>query len=176
MTHSLSYRVYKKLQNIYVNSKIVNCFSIFLSCLFKIFLNSKVFAFFTIDKEGRIFQESFLFKGFCKIINVFLRGFERLSCVRGMVSESFFVGLFDDIFDKKERTAIRTIYLLIFFSLLFNMIIKIIKGSFILLANKVFILLMIVSILLYVLKIDYKVILKESKVIKIIDKILNDEN
>ena len=176
MTHSLCYRIYKGIEKIYVNSKIVNCFSKVLSYLFTILISSKLFAFFTIDQNGVIFQESFLFKGLNKIANIFQWTFGKISCLQGMIDESFLVGLFKGILEKKEKAAINTVYLLIALSLLFNIMIKIATGSFILGANKGFILFMIGSILLYVLKIDYKTIIKKSKVIRTIDKILNDKN
>ncbi|QEK11451.1 hypothetical protein FQB35_03165 [Crassaminicella thermophila] len=120
MTHSLCYRIYKRIQNIYGNSNIVKGFSKFLSALFIVFINSRIFTFFTKNNE-QMLRESILIKGVFKIINMGLKIFEKIPSIQRIIENSFFANF------------------------------------------------------IYNLRLNCKVILEQSIIMKIIDNIINDE-
>lgn len=175
MTHSFVYKMYKKIENIYVNSVLVNIFSNILSVLFNTLVNSKIFIGFTRKENEKNIKDSLIFKLFHKSMDVVKSIFDKMIFINKSIKNSYFVNLFINIVEKRENESIHTMYIVIILSLIINMGIKIITGSFLWQANKVFMMIIVVASIVYVLRLDYNKIFKNSKIIRFVDKIFMDE-
>ncbi len=174
MQNSLSYSIYKALENIYVNSTLVKVFSLIFANLFNIIVNSKVFLMFSNPKLVKAFKHSFIWKmisGTTKIVgNLFDKNF-----ITNTVNNSFFINYTKDILDYKKKDAINNLYLIPILALVINMGIKIAIGSFSVAGNKYFIGILILLITLYSIKLEYWKILKNSKIFRVAYEVVYDE-
>ncbi len=175
MTHSFTYRVYNWFKNIYNNSKFINFFSNGVSYTFHVIVSSKIFSILTHKTSRMFFQESVFFNSIKAIVRKFFDISRETVSFKKMLDNSYYVKLSKNILSKKDKKAINSLLLLFVFSLLFDIIFKLSTGNFTMQSNKTLIVIMGISIFLYILKLDYPMILKESKVVHLFNQILEDE-
>jgi len=174
MDNSVVYQVYKRLKNIYVESSIVQGFSTFLSSLFNILVNSRFFLTASDAKSRIVFENSSIWKMIKRLFNMGIKLLDR-KFIHRTVESSFFVNFITDIADRKRKDAINQITLILIFTFVINMGIKIITGSFLVIGNKILIGLLVGLIGLYLLQLDYKAILGNSKILRTAYEIFYDE-
>ena len=174
MENSVVYQGYRKCKEIYLNSKVVDFFALLLPRLFKILVASKVFLAASHPIYGLIFEKSIIFNGGCKFARI-MRRILGLDIVKRSVRNSFFVGFIINAMEKKNKAVINQLYLILIITLLVNMGIKALMGSFHFIGNKQLIFALFILSALYSLQLDYGIILKNSKVVAIAQGILYDE-
>ncbi|WIF95315.1 hypothetical protein [Caminicella sporogenes] len=174
MNNSISYKIYSFIKNIYINSIIVKAISKFLSFLFFSLINSKIFNILSNKKDTDYFKESVIYKLYLWLIKKMQRLFYKKSAIQSVFKNSFFINNTKKLFSKESLKTVKMIYLIGILTLIFNIIIKILFGNFILTGNKNIIILIFILSLLYILDIDFVNIVRNSKAFKIGYKILND--
>ncbi|SDY54235.1 hypothetical protein SAMN05660462_00272 [Proteiniborus ethanoligenes] len=170
----VTYRAYKRLSTIYLNSLSVQAFSGVLSKVFQIITTSKTFQLLFNSKN--VFKDSIIYKLFCVLLKALKSGLKKNGIIENTLKDSYFISFFTRILHHKEKRAINSLYLILSLALLMNMGFKTILGSFTLAGNKNFILMALGLIILYFLQLDYVTIMKNSRIIAFTYNILYDES
>ena len=171
---SISCRLYRCFKNIYINSRVVNGFSAFLSGLLNAVIHSRTFLSLSNPKGIETFQNSIAWKSMEKLFCLGTKLFH-FNGIKIAVENSFFIKFIENILEKRKKEVINQLYLLLILTLVTNMTIKVLTGSFSIIGNKTLIGLLLGLILLYLLQLDYPVIFSNSKVLSTLHEVFYDE-
>lgn len=173
MKNSMTYGLYLRLRDIYLNSSSVKIFSRQLSRGFQIFTTSRTFK--LLLEEKYLFENSMINRWLHKMLKALKAWLGKKEFIKNILDHSYFTNLFTRIVSHQEKQAINNVYLILAMALVVNMGIKLALGQFTFIGNKSFILIALGCIALYLLQLDYGRILKNSKVVAFAYQILYDQ-